>query len=152
MSWLKNQIRSFLKPESNPTKVIDVKHEKYVDRIVCSREDGIILYAPGTKDQEFYEIILAKPCNERGERNDSNVFRFVANTFLVFILRIFYLFLRMNFFLLRSIYRSREPDEVRSKFDTFKDKLPLLLNLCKDVSLTPCSLLYGMVDCSSVSI
>jgi len=70
-SWF-NQIRSFLKPESNPTKVIDVKQEKYSDRVVHCREDGIVLYAPGAKDQEYYEILLLRPSNE-----NFNAYRFV---------------------------------------------------------------------------
>lgn len=76
-SWF-SQIRSFLKPESNPTKVIEVKQEKYADRIIRVRGDGIILYAPGAKDnQEYYEIILLRPCNE-----NSGAFRFVRNSLL----------------------------------------------------------------------
>lgn len=62
-SWL-NQIRSLLKIEANPSKVIEVKPEKYSDRFITSREDGIVLYEPGGKDQEYYEILLLRPCSE----------------------------------------------------------------------------------------
>lgn len=62
-SWF-NQIRSFLKPESNPTKVIDVKQEKYSGRCVRCREEGIVVYEPGSKEQEYYEILILRPSNE----------------------------------------------------------------------------------------
>lgn len=62
-SWL-NQIRNIFKLEHNPLKVIEVKQEKYSDRLVQCREDGIVLYGPGGKDQEFYEVLLFRPCTE----------------------------------------------------------------------------------------
>lgn len=62
-SWF-SQIRNLLKIESNPSKVIEVKQEKYSDRIIRSREDGIVLYGPGGKDHEFNEILLLRPCSE----------------------------------------------------------------------------------------
>lgn len=62
-SWF-SQIRNLLKIELNPSKVIEVKQEKYTDRLVHSREDGIVLYRSGEQDQEIYEIVLLRPFNE----------------------------------------------------------------------------------------
>lgn len=69
-SWF-NKITNIFKLDSNPSKVVEVKQEKYSDRIVQCREDGIVLYGPGGKDQEMYEILLLRPYHE----NLSNAFR-----------------------------------------------------------------------------
>ncbi len=62
-SWF-SQIRSLLKLESNPSKVIEVKQEKYSDRKVERRGTGINLYGKGGKDQEVYDVVLLRPSNE----------------------------------------------------------------------------------------
>lgn len=64
MAWLGNLImRGLQMGDSNPTKVIDVKSEKYSDRQIISREDCIVLYANSENEPRF-EIVMHKPCSE----------------------------------------------------------------------------------------
>ncbi|XP_065217015.1 85/88 kDa calcium-independent phospholipase A2-like [Planococcus citri] len=99
-SWF-SQFRNIFKLEHNPLKVIEVKQDKYSDRLVYSRDNGILLYGPGGKENEFYEVLLLRPCNES-----------MCTAY--------------------SIFRSLDISEAEVKFVTYKDKIPVLLNVCKD--------------------
>lgn len=67
-SWFGQAIKTFLNPELNATKVIEVKQDKYSDRVIYSREDSLILYHPSTKPSkgqpDLYEIALLRPYTE----------------------------------------------------------------------------------------
>jgi hypothetical protein len=55
MSWL-NSIRGFFTPDNNPSRVIEVKSEKYSDRNVHCRYDPIMLYQADNNNTS--EIVL----------------------------------------------------------------------------------------------
>lgn len=64
MAWLGNFIKkSFQMGDANPSKVLDVKSEKYSDRLVICREDSICLYSPADNEPR-YEIVMHMPCTE----------------------------------------------------------------------------------------
>lgn len=49
--------------DANPNRVVEVKSEKYSDRLIISREDSIVLYACSEIEPRF-EIIMHRPCSE----------------------------------------------------------------------------------------
>ncbi|XP_044016544.1 85/88 kDa calcium-independent phospholipase A2 [Aphidius gifuensis] len=58
-----NYLRNMVFGDTPPTAVLDVKTDKYGNRHINYREDGIMLYSPGTKNEK-YEIILHRPYDE----------------------------------------------------------------------------------------
>ncbi|XP_014284806.1 85/88 kDa calcium-independent phospholipase A2 [Halyomorpha halys] len=64
MAWIGNLIRRGLQiGDANPTRVVEVKSEKYSDRSIISREDSIVLYNCSDNEPRF-EIIMHRPCSE----------------------------------------------------------------------------------------
>lgn len=64
MAWLGNLIKRGLQMgDSNPNKVLEVKSEKYSDRLIICREDCIVLYS-ASESEPRYEIVMQRPCSE----------------------------------------------------------------------------------------
>ncbi|XP_076756311.1 calcium-independent phospholipase A2 VIA [Xylocopa sonorina] len=106
MAWLgtiaSNVIRNIIFPDVPPNIVQEVKPENYSNRRIECREDGIVLYGPGDKVQEKYEIVLHRPCTET---------------------------LHQAY----SLYRSDNKQEVESHFLVYKDKVPVLVQICHEM-------------------
>ncbi|KAL0102550.1 hypothetical protein PUN28_018087 [Cardiocondyla obscurior] len=68
MAWLgtiaNNVLRSYVFSDTLPNVVQEVRPEQYSNRHIHAREDAIVLYGPGGKNQEKYEIVLHRPCTE----------------------------------------------------------------------------------------
>lgn len=68
MAWLgtitSNVFRNVLWQDVAPNVVQEVRPENYSNRHIECREDGIVLYGPGGKSEEKYEIVLHRPCTE----------------------------------------------------------------------------------------
>ncbi|XP_046143322.1 85/88 kDa calcium-independent phospholipase A2 [Osmia bicornis bicornis] len=68
MAWLgtiaSNVFRNIMSSDVSPNLVLEVKPENYSNRHILCREDGIVLYAPGERHLEKYEIVLHRPCTE----------------------------------------------------------------------------------------
>ena len=68
MVWLgtiaNNVLRNIVFSDTPPNIVQEVRPEHYTDRHIHAREDGIVLYGPGGKNQDKYEIVLHRPCTE----------------------------------------------------------------------------------------
>ncbi|XP_017884788.1 85/88 kDa calcium-independent phospholipase A2 [Ceratina calcarata] len=68
MAWLgtiaSNVLRNIVCSDLPTNVVQEVKPENYSNRHIECREDGIVLYGPGEKTQEKYEIVLHRPCTE----------------------------------------------------------------------------------------
>lgn len=68
MAWLgtiaNNVLRNIVFSDTPPNVVQEVRPEQYTHRHIYSREDGIVLYGPGGKNQDKYEIVLHRPCTE----------------------------------------------------------------------------------------
>ncbi|KAK2586301.1 hypothetical protein KPH14_001551 [Odynerus spinipes] len=47
-----------------PNVVLAVKPDQYSNRHIHCREDGIVLYRPGNRNADKYEIVLHRPCTE----------------------------------------------------------------------------------------
>ncbi|XP_065160438.1 85/88 kDa calcium-independent phospholipase A2 isoform X2 [Atheta coriaria] len=57
-------LRSLLNSEPPSTKVLDVGTDAYSSRNVLYREEGLILYGPGSDKKDKFEILLNKPYTE----------------------------------------------------------------------------------------
>lgn len=68
MAWLgtiaSSVLRNIVYPDVPSNIILEVKPENYSNRHIECREDGIVLYGPGEKVQEKYEIVLHRPCTE----------------------------------------------------------------------------------------
>lgn len=68
MTWLgtiaNNVFRNIISSEIPPETVKEVTPEQYSSRHIHCREDGIVLYGPGLKNHEKFEIVLHRPCTE----------------------------------------------------------------------------------------
>lgn len=68
MTWLgtiaNNVFRNIGFTDVAPNVVIVVKPEQYRNRRIHCREDGVILYCPGTESGEKYDIVLHRPCTD----------------------------------------------------------------------------------------
>ncbi|KAF6214614.1 hypothetical protein GE061_009357 [Apolygus lucorum] len=62
MAWLSNILKRTFNVEALPNQVVEVKTDKYDDRTIIHREEGIFLYA-GSGDLK-YEIVMHKPCSQ----------------------------------------------------------------------------------------
>ncbi|XP_066992758.1 85/88 kDa calcium-independent phospholipase A2 [Anabrus simplex] len=92
-------VRNLLSQEANPNKVLNVRSENYSNRVIHSREDGIVLYGPM---EDIYEIVLHRPCTETLHQ-------------------------------VYSIYRSGNKQEAETKFYEVKDKLPVIMEVSRDM-------------------
>lgn len=106
MTWLgtiaSNVLRNIVCPDVPPNLVQEVKPENYSNRHIECREDGIVLYGPGKKTQEKYEIVLHRPCTET---------------------------LHQAY----SLYRSEDKAQAETHFLIFKDKVPILVQICREM-------------------
>lgn len=67
MAWLGNIASNFVRNvfvETAEDVVLEVRSDQLGNRHVHAREDGIVLYDPGEKYKDKYEIVLHKPCTE----------------------------------------------------------------------------------------
>ncbi|KYM92145.1 85 kDa calcium-independent phospholipase A2, partial [Atta colombica] len=68
MAWLgtiaNNVLRNIVFSDTPPNVIQEVRPDQYSNRHIHSREDGIVLYGPGGKNQDKYEIVLHRPCTE----------------------------------------------------------------------------------------
>lgn len=67
MTWLGTIASNVLRmvyTDVPPSIVQEVKPENYSNRHIECREDGIVLYGPGEKNEKKYEIVLHRPCTE----------------------------------------------------------------------------------------
>jgi len=68
MAWFgtiaNNVLRNIVFSDTPPNVVQEVRPEQYTHRHIYSREDGIVLYGLGEKNQGKYEIVLHRPCTE----------------------------------------------------------------------------------------
>ncbi|XP_076161637.1 85/88 kDa calcium-independent phospholipase A2-like [Ptiloglossa arizonensis] len=106
MAWLgtiaNNVFRNIVHPDVPPNLVQDVKPEQYGNRHIHCREDSIILYGPGKKDCEKYEIVFHRPCTE-------------------------------TLYQAYSLYRSDDKEQAEIHFLMYKDKVPLLIQICREI-------------------
>ncbi|KOC68741.1 85 kDa calcium-independent phospholipase A2 [Habropoda laboriosa] len=107
MAWLgtiaSNVLRSTgYKDWLTPNEILEVKPENYSNRHIESREDAIVLYGPGKKSEETYEIVLHRPCTET---------------------------LHQAY----SLYRSEEREAAERRFIVYKDKVPVLVQICQQM-------------------
>lgn len=104
MTWLgniaNNVLRTIIPYETPPNIVEEVKPELYSNRRIYCREDGIILYGPGEKNQ--YEVVLHRPCTET---------------------------LHQAY----SLCRCDTFDTAEHKFQIYKDKVPILVQISKEM-------------------
>ncbi|XP_043281433.1 85/88 kDa calcium-independent phospholipase A2 isoform X2 [Venturia canescens] len=107
MSWLgtiaNNVFRNIIFPDSPPNVVLALKPEQYSNRRIHSREDGVILYCPGTEKGEKYDIVLHRPCTEAHDQA-------------------------------YSLFRSDNLEVAEVRFVVYKDKIPILVQICKELS------------------
>ncbi|XP_015588619.1 85/88 kDa calcium-independent phospholipase A2 [Cephus cinctus] len=68
MAWLGaiagTVLRNYVFTETAPNVVLEVKPDQYSDRHIHCREDSVILYKPGLKKNNIYELVLHRPCTE----------------------------------------------------------------------------------------
>lgn len=67
MAWLGNIASNMLRNvfvETAEDVVLEVRSDQYGSRHVHCREDGVVLYDPGEKYKDKYEIVLHRPCTE----------------------------------------------------------------------------------------
>ncbi|XP_054008807.1 85/88 kDa calcium-independent phospholipase A2 isoform X1 [Hylaeus anthracinus] len=106
MAWLgsiaSNVLRNYVFPDVGLNVVQEVKPENYSNRHIHCREDGIVLYGPGEKPNEKYEIVLHRPCTET---------------------------LHQAY----SLYRSEDKAPVERHFIIYKDKIPVLVQICREM-------------------
>ncbi|OAD60715.1 85 kDa calcium-independent phospholipase A2 [Eufriesea mexicana] len=106
MAWFgtitSSVLRSVLWQDVAPNTVQEVRPENYSNRHIECREDGIVLYGPGGKSDEKYEIVLHRPCTET---------------------------LNQAY----SLYRSENKKEAEAHFLVYKDKIPILVQICREM-------------------
>ncbi|XP_003702751.1 calcium-independent phospholipase A2 VIA [Megachile rotundata] len=106
MTWLgtiaSNVLRNYVFSDVPPNIVQEVKPENYSNRHILCREDGIVLYAPGDRNNEKFEIVLHRPCTET---------------------------LHQAY----SLYRSEDKAQVEGHFIVYKDKVPVLVQICREM-------------------
>lgn len=105
MTWLGTIASNVLRmvyTDVPPSIVQEVKPENYSNRHIECREDGIVLYGPGEKNEKKYEIVLHRPCTET---------------------------LHQAY----SLYRSEEKKETEIHFLVYKDKVPVLVQICREM-------------------
>lgn len=102
MAWLGTILRSTVHTDIPPNVIREVRPENYSNRHIECREDGIVLYGPGEKTQEKYEILLHRPCTET---------------------------LHQAY----SLYRSEDREAVEKHFNMYKDKVPVLVQICQQM-------------------
>lgn len=82
MAWLgtiaSNVFRNIISSDVSPNLVQEVKPENYSNRHILCREDGIVLYAPGERHLEKYEIVLHRPCTETLHQAYRYVFSYIG--------------------------------------------------------------------------
>lgn len=68
MAWLgdiaNNVFRNIVFGDTLPNIVLEVRQDKYSNRHIHAREEGIMLYGPGDRNNDKYEIVLHRPCQE----------------------------------------------------------------------------------------
>ncbi|KAK0161672.1 hypothetical protein PV327_008091 [Microctonus hyperodae] len=68
MTWLgdiaNNVFRNIVFGDTPPHIVLEVRQDKYSNRHIHCREEGIMLYGPGDRNNDKYEIVLHRPCQE----------------------------------------------------------------------------------------
>ncbi|XP_023245898.1 85/88 kDa calcium-independent phospholipase A2 [Copidosoma floridanum] len=108
MAWLGSIACTVLKnivfSEVPADQVLEIKTTEYHKRNIHCREDGIILYSPGSREKEKFEIVLHKPYSEKLHYTGY------------------------------SLYRSNILEKVELRFTILKDKVPLLVELSKEMS------------------
>ncbi|XP_051170962.1 85/88 kDa calcium-independent phospholipase A2 [Leptopilina boulardi] len=108
MAWLGNIASNMLRNvfvETAEDVVLEVRSDQYGSRHVHCREDGVVLYDPGEKYKDKYEIVLHRPCTET---------------------------LHQAY----SLFRSQNLKMTETRFLIFKDKVPILVQLCRELSNT----------------
>ncbi|KAH0546083.1 85/88 kDa calcium-independent phospholipase A2 [Cotesia glomerata] len=106
MTWLgdiaNNVFRNIVFGDTAPNIVLEVRSDKYSNRHIHCREEGIMLYGPGDKNDK-YEIVLHRPCQET-----------LIHSF--------------------SLFRSESLEVAEVRFTVYKDKVPILVQICKDLN------------------
>ncbi|XP_033211846.1 85/88 kDa calcium-independent phospholipase A2 isoform X2 [Belonocnema kinseyi] len=108
MAWLGNIANSVLRNvfvEAPADVVLEVRSDQYGNRHIHCREDGVVLYNPGDKYKDKYEIVLHRPCTET---------------------------LHQAY----SLFRSENLEITEERFIIFKDKVPVLVQLCREMCNT----------------
>lgn len=109
--WRKNKLisvlRNLLATEALPTKVLEAKTDSYSSRDILCREDGLVLYAP------------APSANQKQKSRYEIVLHkpYTESLHQVY-----------------SIFRSEERDEAEIKFLCFKDKVPVFIEIAKEMA------------------
>ncbi|KZC05683.1 PREDICTED: 85/88 kDa calcium-independent phospholipase A2 [Dufourea novaeangliae] len=105
MTWLgtiaNNVLRNIVNADVQPHIVQEVKPDQYCNRHIHCREDAIVLYGPGTRNEK-YEIVLHRPYTET---------------------------LHQAY----SLYRSEDKQQAEQHFIVYKDKVPVLVQICKEM-------------------
>ncbi|KAL7300685.1 hypothetical protein TKK_0006666 [Trichogramma kaykai] len=109
MAWLGNIAHSVLRnislfPEIPANQVQEVKISEYHKRHIHCREDGIVLYKPGGSDKDKKYEIV--------------LHRPCSES------------LHQGY----SLYRSENLEEVETKFIIYKDKVPVLIDICREMA------------------
>lgn len=113
--------------EPAPNKVLEIKADNYSERHIYCREEGLVLYAPqnntnNKKEKLKYEIVLHKPCTE----SLHYAYRFDHIFFCKFAL--------FKLIVFCSLFRTESQEEAEEKFINLKDKLPVFIEIAKEVS------------------
>ncbi|KAF2880119.1 hypothetical protein ILUMI_26054 [Ignelater luminosus] len=101
-----NVLRSLLSTEAPPTKVLEVKPDSYSDRHIYCREEGMVLYEP----------------QGNFSKKDKPRYEIVLHRPCTETLYQAY-----------SLFRSEEKDEAEFKFICLKDKVPIFIEIAKDM-------------------
>lgn len=107
MTWLgtiaNNVLRNIVFTAPPPNIVLTVKPDQYSNRLILCREDGIVLYGPGEKDTIPKYEIILH--RPCTETLDQAY----------------------------SLYRSDEVEDSEMRFLIFKDKVPVLVQISREV-------------------
>uniref|UniRef100_A0A0C9QTL1 phospholipase A2 n=1 Tax=Fopius arisanus TaxID=64838 RepID=A0A0C9QTL1_9HYME len=111
MTWLgdiaNNVFGKMMFGDTPPNVVLEVRTDKYGNRPIDCREDGIVLYGPGgDKCTDKYEIILHRPCDET---------------------------LHQAY----SLFRADNFEVAQMRFIVYKDHIPPLVHICKELCTVP---------------
>ncbi|CAH0398863.1 unnamed protein product [Chilo suppressalis] len=107
---LNSFFRGLFGAEDTPTKVLEVRSDRYISRPVRYREDSMLLYAPSNppdsknSTERFFEIILHKPVAE----NHNHMY---------------------------SLFRSENQEEAEERFIIYKGKIPQFINITKECTV-----------------
>lgn len=136
MEWLENItdntiLRNILGAGPQPNKVVEVKPEQYEKRRKLREGDGIVLYSPNDEGKEKYEIVIEKNLVQSSPCAYRCVLRKMRKPIL-HLYKILSNFYNTVFFFC-SIFRSDDLETAEELFAVYKEKVPYLIGISKDV-------------------